>query len=167
MLVPALGLFLLGVPLNDSLKGDLNSPVYAVREKAREALHASFVPTDHTRWNGLRALLAGAKGKPAADVAAAAKEDFGVVINTLAEDWAYTSHCRLDADWVIECHFDGGVLVDARLLLQPPDINPAPPLGYTGLWRVYRQDGSVDSATYYMHGKPGGPLNDSAMTESP
>ena len=157
MLVATLGLLLMGTPLDKSVLPDLNSPIYAVREKARKALHASFVATDRTKWNGLRALLVQGEGKSANEIIAAASEDFGVKIEIEPEGYSCT---RLDRDWVLNCSYSKGTLVDARLKLEPPIVTPNPPADYTGVWRSYREDGSIESETYYMHGKPGGPLND-------
>lgn len=160
MLAIAMGLLVAALPAGDSVKADLNSPVYAVREKARGALRASFVPTDRTKWNGLEELLARANGKPAKEIAPTVSASFGVQIPLGDIAAPCTWRHRLDRDWVLVCTFDQGILTSARLLLQPPPVNGDPPPNYTGLWRVFLEDGSLKSSSYYIQGKPAGPLGD-------
>jgi hypothetical protein len=167
MLVAALGLLLVGAPLSDSIMADLESPIYAVREKARDVLRASFVPTDRTKWDGLAAMLKEAKGKSSREIVAAVSQDFGVQIDLVYLGDVSLSHTRLDRDWVLDCRFEDDLLVEARLLLQPPEVNPDPPLNYTGVWRVYGEDGSLESEFYYMHGKPSGPMGDDGTSKLP
>jgi hypothetical protein len=160
MLLAALGLLLATLPVNDQILADLNSPNYAVRDKARDALRASFVPTDRTKWDSLHAMLVQSKGKNSTDIAIVLHDKLGAYTDTVRFGRFSISWTQLDDDWALECIFEEDSLVDVRLLLQPQVVNSQPPPGYTGIWRVYRMDGSLASDSYYMHGIRGGPLGD-------
>jgi len=156
-------LLFLAMPVNPSVLKDLNSPEFAVRDRARETLRASFQATSANRWNELKDSLRLKKGEPAAQVADICRQ-VGITLNVLENDGTYSSHVRLDSSWMLICSFHDGLLEDFTISMSPPIILNEPPPLYSGLWRTYRENGELVSADYYVRGIKAGPLSDGGDT---
>jgi hypothetical protein len=164
MLIAALGLLLAALPATDPDLAQLNSPIYAVREKARDALRASFTPTDRTRWDALTTHLQQQKGATFPTVLAVCAGE-GVSLPNFLTDLPpnFIGRYRLDACWMLQCDFRDDGLASVQLLERPRIIPQPPPANYTGLWRTYRENGALASQLYYSKGIRMGPLVDSPI----
>jgi len=164
MLVAALGLLLMGVPLSNSVAADLNSPIYAVREKARDTLRASFASSDHAKWDALVADLQRHQGDSPSDAASLCQQA-GVTLPQFPGEAPpyFIARSRLDSCWMLECRFRDGKLGEAKLVSRAPILRLSPPGNFTGLWRTYRENGDLVDQIYYSKGKAIGPLVDSPV----
>jgi hypothetical protein len=163
MLVTVLGTLLLAGTVSDSVKADLNSPIYAVREKARDALLSAFVPTPRNKWDALVGSMDLQTGGPAADVQQACRAH-GIPLQTINTEAPYTTRVRLDRCWVLVCHLWHNELETFYVACEPVAVSSGPPPGFTGLWRIYCENGALLSETNYAHGLATGPLGDGDRT---
>jgi hypothetical protein len=167
MLAAVIGLILTSMPLSDKVLADLNSPIYAVRERARDVLRASFVPSDRKQWDALSEDLQREIGHSSKEVFAVCARDDAALPN-FSEDLpqglsTYHLRARLDSSWVLECRFRDDQLQEAKLMVRPDPIKTVPPDSYTGLWLTYRENGDIESQIYYSKGRALGPLTDSPI----
>jgi hypothetical protein len=167
-------MLLMAMPVDPSVLQDLNSPVYAVREKARETLRANFHQTAPEAWKELVDSLHLHKGESVSQVTRDCDAN-GIPLFLFQEDGTVTSHLHVDEGWALVCDVRGDVLETFSLSQTPsgiannlpPVLRNDPPPHFTGLWRTYREDGQRVSEIYYVSGIRGGPLSDGGMGRVP
>jgi hypothetical protein len=154
------------MPISPSVVQDLNSPQYAVREKARETLRINFHQTTLETWKELVGSLHLHKGEPASQVIIDCRaHDLPLLV--LQDDGTYISQVHFDSSWSLLCSFRDGVLGDFTFSLAPPILKNDPPANFNGVWRIYREDGQRVSDDYYVNGVRAGPLSDGVMPQLP
>jgi len=166
VLLASLATLLMGLPISDAIKQDLNSPIYAIREKACAQLRSSYVSTVPDRHDELQKSLHLVKGETFEEVAASCQK---AAIPFPGQDTrpSFNISYALDPCVTVTWVFSNRILIDFAIVSAPPVIPNTPPTNYTGLWRTYRENGEKVSEIYYSNGRRLGPLSDGGGASIP